>query len=222
MTQTIARQAAGILLQTESVLLNAREPFQYTSGHIGPVYVDCRRPLSFPQERTKLMDLAVQSLKEAETDKPFDLIAGAETAGIPYGALLSERLGKPFIYVRKKPKGHGRMSQIEGTFDQDSAPRTLLVEDLQNYGSSKNIFVKALREAGATLEHFFVLFDYGIREEVKKENAEMGLAQHHLCNWMDIVDVAREQSLFDTMTLDSVEEYLANPEGWEQKAREKA
>lgn len=212
MTKDTARTAAKILLETRSVLCNAREPFQYTSGNIGPVYVDCRRPLSFPEGRSTLMALAADLLsKEIGKDK-IDIIAGAETAGIPYGALIADRLEKPMVYVRKKPKGHGRMSQIEGHFE--GTPYTVLTEDLQNFGSSKKVFVDALREAGAVIEHFFVLFDYGIRPEVAADNKAMGLTQHHLCNWHDVIAVARDENYFDAETLDSVESYLADSEGW--------
>lgn len=220
----IARTAAKILLDTRSVLFNARAPFKYTSGNIGPVYVDCRRPLSYPLERGTLMALAVQVLHEEVGDKNIDIIAGAETAGIPYGAMIADRMEKPFIYVRKKPKGHGRMSQIEGYFEENSAPHVVLTEDLQNYGHSKQVFIDALRAAGAKVEHFFVLFDYGNRPEVKADNERMGLTQHHLCNWHDVLAIARDEGAIDAETLSAVEAYLADPQGWaagfEERQRE--
>ena len=210
----IAQTAARALLDTRSVLFNAAEPFRYTSGNIGPVYVDCRRPLSFPLERGTLMSMAVQVLHDEVGDKNIDIIAGAETAGIPYGAMIADRMQKPMIYIRKKAKGHGRMSQIEGHFEDGTSPRVVLTEDLQNFGHSKQVFVDALRTAGATLEHFFVLFDYGIRPEVKADNDKMGLTQHSLCNWYDVLAVARAENYFDTQTLDSVEAYLNDPATW--------
>jgi orotate phosphoribosyltransferase len=63
-------------------------------------------------------------------------------------------------YVRKKPKGFGRNAQIEG--DIREGARTLLVEDLTTDGRSKNQFRKALRDAGASVEHVFVNFYYDI------------------------------------------------------------
>lgn len=216
-TPDIAKKAAKILLDTKSVLCNVRQPFTYTSGKKGPVYVDCRRPLSFPQARTELMDMAADMLKQDVGLAQIDLVAGAETAGIPYGALIAERLQKPMIYVRKAAKGHGRMSQIEGHFDEGTTPHVVLTEDLQNYGSSKKVFIDALREAGAQIEHFFVLFDYGIRPEVAADNKEMGLTQHHLCNWHDVIAVAKELEYFDTETLASVEAFLNDPADWQER-----
>ncbi len=214
MPETVARTAAKILLDTKSVLFNAREPFKYSSGNTGPVYVDCRRPISFPQEREILMACAEKVLRDEVGLANIDIVAGAETAGIPYGALIASRLEKPMVYVRKKAKGHGRMGQIEGYFEEGSAPRTLLVEDLQNFGANKKVFIDALRGAGAIVGHFFVLFDYGIRPEVAQDNAAMGLSQHYLCNWRDVLAAAREGNYFDAATLQSVEAYLNNSESW--------
>ena len=163
-----------------------------------------------------LLDLAFAWI--AAQPQVISIIAGAETAGIPYGALIASRLGKPMIYVRKKPKGHGRMGQIEGYFEEGSSPSVVLTEDLQNFGASKQVFVDALRTAGAKVEHFFVLFDYGTRPEVKADNDKMGLTQHYLCNWYDVLAVAKEKKYFDAETLESVEFYLKNPEGWASAA----
>ena len=213
----IAKQSAKILLDTKSVLCNVAQPFTYTSGKKGPVYVDCRRPLSFPTERSQLLDMAADMLcRDIGMDK-IDIIAGAETAGIPYGALLADRLQKPMIYVRKAAKGHGRMGQIEGHFDDRTRPNVVLTEDLQNFGSSKKVFIDALRKAGAKIEHFFVLFDYGVRPEVAADNKKMGLTQHNLCNWHDIIAVAKELKYFDHDTLSSVEEFLNNPTDWQER-----
>ena len=108
----IALKAAKILLDTKSVLFNSREPFVFTSGRISPVYTDCRRLISFPAERTVLMDMGAEILRTALDLEAIDYLAGGETAGIPYAAFLAERTKKPMLYVRKKPKGFGRMAQI--------------------------------------------------------------------------------------------------------------
>src|ERR1700742_3494793 len=99
---SIAREAAQILLDTKSVLVNGHEPFKYTSGKIGPVYVDCRRLISFPRERARLMDMGAELIKKE--CGAVDCVAGGETAGIPYAAFIAERLKLPMVYVRKKPK----------------------------------------------------------------------------------------------------------------------
>lgn len=206
----IAKISAKILLDTKSVMFNAEKPFTYTSGAIGPVYVDCRRPIAFAEGRNQLMGFAADILRDLD----IDYIAGGETAGIPYAAFLAERLNKPMLYVRKKPKGFGRMAQIEGYFEEGSSPKVLLVEDLQRDGGSKVPFVEALRAAGAQVKETFVVFHYGTFPKSEERMKELGLNLHALATWWDVLDVAREEKYFDEETLASVEFFLKHPDKW--------
>ncbi len=207
----IARVSAQILLDTKSVLFNAREPFVFTSGRASPVYTDCRRLISFPDERGVLMDFGTSILREMAGG--VDYVAGGETAGIPYAAFIAERLNKPMLYVRKKPKGFGRMAQIEGVMD-DPGQRVVLIEDLQSDGASKKVFIDALRNAGAVVEHSFVIFHYGIFPASEKNMKDMGVTLHALATFHDVLAVAREKQYFDTATLDEVEKFLHAPDEW--------
>lgn len=210
-----ARRAAQILLDTKSVLFNAREPFTYTSGKRGPVYVDCRRLISFPAERKILMDDAAAMIRKT-CDAP-DYIAGGETAGIPYAAFIAERLEKAMLYVRKKPKGFGRMAQIEGHITEQAGQKAVLVEDLQTDGGSKKLFIDVLRDAGLNVDHAFVVFHYGIFPASEENMAAMGVTLHALATWWDVLDVARERDYFDQETLSSVEDFLKAPAAWQQR-----
>lgn len=211
MTDQTAREAARILLETKSVLFNAREPFTYTSGRQGPVYVDCRRLISFPAARGRLMDMGADIIRTSCPDTAY--VAGGETAGIPYAALIAERLDLPMLYVRKKPKGFGRMAQIEGCL-HDMDREVILVEDLQTDGGSKKVFIDALRHAGAMVKHSFVIFHYGIFEASERNMQEMGVTLHALTDWWQVLAVARDEKFFDPETLESVDSYLHNPETW--------
>jgi orotate phosphoribosyltransferase len=214
--RTIASQTARILLEIKAVLFNARDPFTWTSGRRSPVYVDCRKVISFPRARTALLDFAAVTVLREIGYESLDAIAGGETAGIPYAAWLADRLSLPMQYVRKQPKGFGRMAQIEGEL-KDGA-RTLLVEDLATDGGSKLKFVEALRRAGATVTDAFVIFHYGIFPQSVTSLAEIGVRLHALATWRDVLDVARAGSYFDAHTLDQVERFLADPDGWSAEA----
>ena len=216
----IARATAKILLDTKSVLLNAREPFTYTSGRKGPCYADCRRLISFPKDRDVLMEFAVEILEKEIGEKNIDFVAGGETAGIPYAAFISQLMKKPMLYIRKKPKGFGRMAQIEGFIDQDGK-KVVLVEDVQNFGTSVKIFIDTLREAKAVVENLVVVFSHGHASSAQNMK-DMGVKLHALCTWRDVLDVARSENYFDEETLASVEVFLEDPEGWETKAGKKA
>jgi orotate phosphoribosyltransferase len=208
----IAEQSARILLEIEAVLFNARDPFTWTSGRKSPVYVDCRKVISFPRARAALLDFAAATVLRDIGYESIDAIAGGETAGIPYAAWLAERLGLPMQYVRKQPKGFGRMAQIEGVLKEGQ--RVLLVEDLATDGGSKLKFVEALRAAGARVTDTFVIFHYGIFPQSVDALREIGVALHALLTWRDVLNVARADGYFDPETLDQVERFLGDPDGW--------
>ncbi len=205
----VAAVAAKILLDTKSILFNAEQPFVFTSGRLSPVYSDMRRLISFPKERGILMDFAADMLKGLD----LDYVAGGETAGIPYAAFIAERLNKPMLYVRKKPKGFGKMAQIEGCLEQDGK-KVALIEDLQTDGGSKKVFVDALRNAGAIVEHAFVVFHYGNFPQSYQNMKDWGLNLHALTTWADVLKVAREQKYFSEEELASVEFFLKEPDEW--------
>ncbi|WP_425090589.1 orotate phosphoribosyltransferase [Tropicimonas sp. S265A] len=209
----IARLTAGMLLEVEAVHFNARDPFTLASGLPSPTYIDCRKLISFPRVRTTLMDfLTVTVMREAGFEA-FDNIAGGETAGIPFGALVAERLALPMSYVRKKPKGYGRNAQIEGVMSEGD--RVLLVEDLTTDGGSKLKFVDAIRKTGATCGHTAVIFYYGIFSETEANLADHGVKLHHLCTWWDVLAEARARGSFDAETLEAVESFLNDPRAWQ-------
>ena len=217
----IGYKTAKILLDTKSVLCNAEKPFVLTSGRLSPVYVDIRRLISFADERDILMDMAADMLKALPGLDRIDYLAGGETAGIPYAAFLADRLHKPMLYVRKKPKGFGRMAQIEGCMDE-AGKHVVMVEDLQTDGGSKKVFIDALRESGAIVEHSFVVFHYGTLPQSEENNKKMGVTLQSLATWWDILEVARAENTFDTATLTQVEEFLNDPDGWAEKNADRA
>src|SRR5581483_8654441 len=149
--KVMAELTAKMLLEVEAIRFMEDKPFIFTSGLASPVYTDCRRLISFPRVRRALMDMGVATLQRDAGFEGFDAVAGGETAGIPFAAWMAELLGLPMQYVRKKPKGFGRNALIEGHLVPGQ--RTLLVEDLTTDGGSKVHFCRALRDAGARVEH---------------------------------------------------------------------
>lgn len=209
----IARLTARMLLEIKAVHFNAADPFILASGLPSPTYIDCRKLISHARIRSVLMDfMAVTVMREAGFEA-FDNIAGGETAGIPFAALVAERLGLPMTYVRKKPKGYGRNARIEG--EMTEGQRVLLVEDLTTDGGSKLSFVDAIRDTGATCGHTAVIFYYGIFPETEKTLGDHGITLHHLCTWWDVLAEARTGSLFDDATLQGVESFLNDPRAWQ-------
>ncbi|GKY87789.1 orotate phosphoribosyltransferase [Sinisalibacter aestuarii] len=211
----IARLSARMLLEIGAVNFRPEEPFILASGLPSATYIDCRKLISYPRIRSTLMDfMAVTVMREAGFEA-FDNIAGGETAGIPFAALVAERLALPMSYVRKKPKGYGRNARIEGAMSEGE--RVLLVEDLTTDGGSKLSFVDAIRETGASCGHTAVIFYYDIFPETEKTLGDHGVQLHYLCTWWDVLAEARAQSAFSAATLDEVEAFLKAPRDWQEK-----
>lgn len=210
----IARLTARMLLEIGAVNFNTETPYTLASGLPSPSYIDCRKLISFPRIRATLMDfMAVTVMRDAGFEA-FDNIAGGETAGIPFAALMAERLALPMTYVRKKPTGYGRNARIEGVMGEGD--RVLLVEDLTTDGGSKLSFVDAIRETGATCGHTAVIFYYDIFPETRKTLGDHGVQLHHLCTWWDVLTEARAQAQFSPETLAEVETFLNDPRKWQE------
>lgn len=208
----MARLTARMLLEIKAVHFRADDPYKLTSGLASPVYIDCRKLISYPLIRSALMDFACAKLLRDAGFNRFDAVAGGETAGIPFAAWIAERLGLPMLYVRKKPKGFGRDAQIEG--DISEGQRVLLVEDLTTDGGSKLKFAEAIRTAGAECAHTLVVFYYGIFESTVPVLAKHGLQLHYLAVWQDVLAEARAGGHFDEAALSAVEAFLQSPLEW--------
>lgn len=208
----IAELTAKMLLEVEAVRFMTDKPFIFTSGWASPVYTDCRRLISFPRVRQTLIDFGASVVLRDAGFEQFDSVAGGETAGIPFAAWMADRLMLPMQYVRKKPKGFGRNAQIEGEIKPGE--RVLLVEDMTTDGRSKVNFCKALREAGAVVEHVFVVFFYDIFPEGKKVFGELGVTLHSLATWWDVLAVAKKSGQFDKNKLAEVEKFMNDPADW--------
>jgi len=211
--EEMARLTAAMLLEIKAVHFNAAEPFKLASGLPSPTYIDCRKLISHPRIRATLMDFMTVTVMRNAGFEAFDNIAGGETAGIPFAALVAERMALPMTYVRKKPKGYGRNARIEG--EMSEGQRVLLVEDLTTDGGSKLSFVDAIRETGASCAHTAVIFYYDIFPETEKTLADHGIALHYLCTWWDVLAEARRTGAFDEATLSDVEAFLNNPRKWQ-------
>jgi orotate phosphoribosyltransferase len=210
--KTIAELTARMYLDTGAVRFMTDKPFIFTSGWASPVYNDSRWLISFPAVRSALMNFTVDGITRDIGRDKLDAVAGGETAGIAFAAWVAERTNLPMQYIRKKPKGFGRGSQIEG--QMLPGQRVLLVEDLATDGRSKINFVNAIRDAGGACEHCTVLFFYDIYPEGRKILADIGVTLHYLTTWHDVLRVAKTSGKFEPKMLAEVENFINDPAGW--------
>ena len=208
----ISETVARMLLEIEAVHFRADQPFTFTSGLASPVNIDCRKLISYPRIRSALMDFAASVVLRDVGFEQFDAVAGGETAGIPFAAWLSDRLGLPMLYVRKKPKGFGRDAQIEGALAEGA--RVLLVEDLTTDGGSKLKFAEAVARTGANVTDAFAVFYYDIFPDTPRKLEAAGMRLHHLATWWDILAVVKKTNAFTPDVIADVEAFLNAPVQW--------
>lgn len=209
METSIDKKLAKALMDIKAVLLRPQEPFTWASGWHSPIYCDNRRILSHPELRSQvaqwLADKAMELYPEAE------VVAGVATGAIAHGVLAADRMQKPFVYVRPKPKDHGTGSQIEG----ELAPgkKVVVIEDLISTGMSSLAAVKALRDAGAHVLGMVAIFTYGF-DLAAQRFEEDKVRLDTLSNYSALVDVASETGYISSAAKSLLHEWRENPSEW--------
>jgi len=166
--------------------------------------------MSEPVRRRLLMDHAARLVADRLSGR-IDVIAGTETAGIPFASWLADRLDLPMVYVRKKAVGWGVNAQIEG--DLPPGARCLVVDDLTTDGLSKIGTANALRRAGATVSDVFVVFNYDVYPQSRRAFEAHGISLHALATWRDVFAQTKARSYFTADQARSIKQFLADPIG---------
>ena len=180
------QKIADILLSIGCVNINFKNKFTLTSGKKSPVYVDCRKLVSFPKEREIIINEMSKQIKSKYKNQI--VVAGGETAGIPYSSYISQKLKLPMVYIRKKPKGFGKGKIIEGEFKKKS--KSILIEDMATDGGSKIHFINSMRKAELSVRDIFVVFFYDIYPSAKANMKKMGVNLNYLASWKDILEIS--------------------------------
>ena len=209
MTGQVDRLLARSLMDLGAVLLRPSAPFTWASGWHSPIYCDNRRILSSPQVRSfvaqALADEAARLYPEAE------VVAGVATGAIAHGVLAADRLGKPFVYVRPKPKDHGTGSQIEGVLEPGR--KVVVIEDLISTGMSSLAAVDALRKAGADVLGMVAIFTYGF--DVAREAFEKaGVRLTTLSCYSVLAEEARDRGYLDQEGFKTLQAWRESPSTW--------
>tara|TARA_B100001057_G_scaffold258979_1_gene259156 strand:- start:55 stop:696 length:642 start_codon:yes stop_codon:yes gene_type:complete len=184
--QNSREKIADILLKIGCVNINFKKQFTLTSGKKSPVYVDCRKLISFPEERDVIINEMAMMIRRKY--KKSVLVAGGETAGIPYSSFLCQKLKLPMIYIRKQPKGFGKGKVIEGEFKTKSP--SILIEDMATDGGSKIYFIQSMRKNKLNVKDIFVIFFYDIYPSAKKNLKKMNVNLNYLTSWNEILEVS--------------------------------
>lgn len=201
---------ANILVKHNIVRINFTNPFLWASGIHSPIYCDCRELMSITDARNEIVD-GFEALIEREK-LPTEFIAGTATAGIPWAAFVSERLSKPMLYVRSKPKDHGAGKMVEGRGEMDK--KILVVEDAISTGGSSIVSANALREElNATVEHILGIFTWSTPKVAENEK-EHHVTFHTLTDFAEIVETLKEAGKITDEEETSLNRFHENPREW--------
>ncbi|MBI5392998.1 orotate phosphoribosyltransferase [Candidatus Woesearchaeota archaeon] len=210
--EDITEKVAEILLDTKAVIVNAEKPYKYASGILSPIYCDNRIVLSYPDKRKMVVE-SFLALIERE-DIQYDVIAGVATAGIPWAAMIANKLDKPLIYVRTEKKEHGKQNAIEGNLE--IGQRVLVVEDLISTGGSSLQAVQHIRNAQGIVDHCVAVMNYEFEESRNRFN-ENGCTLLTLTNFSVLSKIVLDKKYIDQAAYDKVKEWNLMPKEWGKK-----
>ena len=197
------------LLNVKAIKLQPANPFTWASGWKSPIYCDNRKTLSFPDLRTfvkiELCHAIQENFPEAEA------VAGVATGAIAQGALVADQLGKPFVYVRSKPKDHGMGNLIEGELPEGA--KVDVVEDLISTGGSSLKAVEALRAAGYEVVGMVASYTYGF-PVAEEAFSNAGVKLVTISDYAHVVEVAAATGYIKQEDVDVLHEWRKDPANW--------
>lgn len=201
------RDLAGCLLDVGAVRLQPLEPFTWASGLKSPIYCDNRQLMGFPQVR----DQIVEALVAQSSALGPSLVAGAATAGVPWAAMVADRMKLPLAYVRPTPKNHGMGRQVEGPLAKGH--RVVLIEDLISTGMSSLRCAEALRAEGAEVPVVLALFSYGL-PQAEEAFAAAGIDIAVLSSFEVLSREAEARGIMDTAGSAALKSWRSDTVAW--------
>lgn len=207
------KEIAKDLLKIQAVKLSPNEPFTWASGIKSPIYCDNRLTISYPKIRTAIAKGIAELISEKYPK--VEVIAGTATAGIPHAAWIAAELDLPLVYVRSKPKDHGRGKQIEGVLHPGA--KTVVIDDLLSTGGSVLKAVKAAQNEGADVLGVGAIFSYQL-QAIADNFRQADLSYFTLTNYSELLEAAVETNYISTTERVALEKWRHDPENWSAKA----
>jgi len=158
--------------------------------------------------------IVVDGFKKLIEALPYDpdYIGGTATAAIPWAAFLAQELGKPMIYIRPEPKGHGAGKQIEG--DLRAGSKVLIIEDLISTGGSSVKAAEAVRNEGSCeVADIFAIVTWEMgKAQVAFDGTGINLTT--LTGFADLIGLAKERGDITADQADLIYKFKEDPAGW--------
>ena len=190
-------EMANILFKIDAIKFGV---FKLSSGKASPYYIDLRVIPSFPDAFREICDLYADYITSQIGVKNFDRIAGVPFTGIIFASQVAYNLKKPFIYVRKGVRLHGRERRVEGLLS--SGDRVLLIDDLVTTGLTLKKAADAVRAEGGVVTDAVVFLD---REEGGNKQLEKnGISLHALLKISEVANTLYEFGAIDQEDLKTI------------------
>ena len=207
--EAVEKAVAKSLLDIKAVMLRPENPFTWASGWKSPIYCDNRKVLSYPEIRENICKWMADIIRKNYPE--VEVIAGVATGAIAHGYLVAHILGKPFCYVRPKPKDHGTGSQIEGLLEEGA--KVVIVEDLISTGMSSLAAKNALVNAGADVLGMVAIFSYNFNQ-ARKAFEDSNVELTTLSNYDTLIEVATEIGYVKESDKEVLKEWRIAPSTW--------
>ena len=202
--------SAHELLNAGAFIINTEDPFLLKSGVAAPIYMNNRDLYKYPKPQRVIMDYLADLVRTYYPNA--EAIFGTPMSAISFGALVAERLGLPFGFVRKETKDHGIVNKFEGP--NEKGLKVVQIEDLITSGQSSLEFIKPLQEAGMNVLGIAAIVDNDFVRSTKL--IEAGIQYHTLTTGTKIAEYAKEAGIISEEDLKKIAIYKnnANDESW--------
>lgn len=201
-----------ILLNVGAVNISIENPFRYASGLISPIYTNCRVLSSYTKERKAIIDEMIKHINGLENG--IDIVASAGVSSTVLTSLFAQRLKIPMVYVRSKPKTHGKKKEIEGIFK--AGDRVLLVSDIISTEKDIPNSVKAIEKNGGEVVHCLALFSNNIGT-IENFLKEVNIPYTVLTDLTTLLKKAYKKKVISLEEKEEVEKWAKSPEKWDEE-----
>ena len=206
-----SKKIAQILFDIGAVTFSRSRPFKFDSGILSPVYVDNRILISYPKQRNIILNYLLVKIKELGK---IDVIAGVATAGIPHAAFIAQKLNLPMVFVRAKPKDHGKGNQVEGKLRRGQ--KVLVIEDLVSTAGSSVRVIEAIRRLGGIVTDELAIYSHSLKAS-DRNFKEAKVNFYHLTDTMSAAQVAKEKGFLKDEQIESILSWTKDPQSWAKK-----
>lgn len=203
------RMLAEKMLDISAVKLQPELPFVWGNGWNSPVYNDNRRILSYPDVRNFVKVEIARYILEYYSNA--DVIAAVSTAAMPFGMLVADTLGLPFVYVRSTPKDHGLENMIEG--DLKLGQNVVMIEDIVATAGGSLKAAEAIRMSGGEVLGGVCVFNFEFPAAIKRLRDE-NISMKSLCTYEVMVEYALEREYIQTTDEGILKEWRKDPSNW--------